>query len=107
MARQGLEAVGEVLHRRGEGKAAELRKAAPANRGPKTEEAELAEALPSRHGTLVLLESIVPRLCRAAEVIRGKPGPLRSKCALPAEELVALVEPVEGILRAIISRVGD
>ena len=46
MACQGLEAVGEVLHRGGEGKAAELRQAAPANRRPKAKEAELAEALP-------------------------------------------------------------
>uniref|UniRef100_R7VZJ0 Carboxyl-terminal-processing protease n=1 Tax=Aegilops tauschii TaxID=37682 RepID=R7VZJ0_AEGTA len=46
MAFQGLKTVGVVLHRGGEGKAAELRQAAPANRRPKAKEAELAEALP-------------------------------------------------------------
>ena len=61
------------------------------------------EALPRRHATLVLLEGVVPGLCRAAEVVRGEPGTLQGEGALFAKELLALVESVEGVLRVVIS----
>ena len=69
VARQGLEAVREVLHRGGEGKAAELGQPAPAYRGPEPEEAEVAESLPRGHPALVLLEGVVPCLGVSAEVL--------------------------------------
>ena len=103
MACQGLETVGEVLHRGGEGKAAELCQAAPANRRPKAKEAELAEALPRGHAALVLLEGVVPGLGCTAEVVGCQPSALRHERALATEKLLTLVEPVKRVLCAIIS----
>ena len=54
------------------------------------------------HAALVLLEGVVPRLCIAAEVIRGEPGAVRRERPLSPEELLTLVEPVEGVLGAVI-----
>ena len=107
MTRQSLETVGEILDRGGEGKATELRQAASADRGPKAKEAELAEGLPRGHGALVLLEGVVPCLGGPAEVIRGEPGAVRCERPLPPEELLALVEPVEGVLGAVVGGEGE
>jgi hypothetical protein len=35
-------------------------------------------------------------------VVRGEPSPVRGEGALPSEELLALVEPVEGVLDAVV-----
>ena len=103
MARQGLEAVGLVLHRGCERQAAEGRQSAPADRRPELEETKLPKALPWWHAALVLLESVVPSLRRASEMIGREPGAIRSKRPLPSKELLALVEPVEGVLRVVVS----
>jgi hypothetical protein len=81
---------------------AQLGKSAPAYRGAKPEEAEVAESLPRRHPALVLLEDVVPCLGGAAEVVGGDPCAVGRQCVLPTDELLALVEPVEGVLRAIV-----
>ena len=73
------------------------------DRGPKTKEAELAEALPRGHATLVLLEGVVPGLGCTAEVVGCQPSALRRERALATEKLLTLVEPVKRVLRAVIS----
>jgi hypothetical protein len=96
MACQRLKAVGEILHRGGEGEATELGQPAPAYRGYEPEEAKVVEALPWRHPALVLLEGVVPCLGGAVEVVGGDPRAVGRQCPLPPEKLVALVEPVQG-----------
>ena len=102
MACQGLKAVGVVLHRGCERQAAEGRQSAPADRRPEPEKTELPEALPWWHAALVLLEGVVPGLRRASEMIGREPGTIRSERPLPSKELLALVEPVEGVLGVVV-----
>jgi hypothetical protein len=60
------------------------------------------KAVPWGHAALVLLEGVIPCLGGAPEVIGGQPSAVRREDTLPTEELLALVEPVEGVLRAVV-----
>jgi hypothetical protein len=71
--------------------------------GPKAQLAQLAKMLPRWHA-LILLQRGVPGLRRAAEVVRGEPCVVRRQGALTMEELLAAVEPVEGVHLAVICR---
>jgi hypothetical protein len=44
----------------------------------------------------------MPRLGGASEMIGGEPSAVRRESTLPLEELLALVVPVEGVLRAVV-----
>jgi hypothetical protein len=71
-------------------------------RWTEAKEAELAKAIPWGHAALVLLEGVIPRLGGAPEMVGGEPSAVRRESTLPIEELLALVEPVEGALRAVV-----
>ena len=60
------------------------------------------EAIPRWHAALVLLEGVVPCLGGPAEMVGSQPSALRRGCALPAEELVTLVEPVKRVVGAVV-----
>jgi hypothetical protein len=60
------------------------------------------KTLPRGHATLVLLEGVVPRLCGAPEVVGGEPSAVQREGALPAEEPLTLVEPVERVRRTVV-----
>jgi len=63
--------------------------------------AQLFETIPRRHA-LVLLEGVVPCLGRTGEMVRREPSAVRGQGTLPAEELVTMIELIEGILGAIV-----
>jgi hypothetical protein len=44
----------------------------------------------------------MPHLGAASEMIGGEPSAVRRESTLPPEELLALVEPVEGVFQAIV-----
>src|SRR5579859_1264287 len=101
MAQNGIEPLGEVLHCRAEREASKLRKARVPNRRPELEMAELLETFPGWHAG-VLFQRVVPRLRRAAQVVGGEPCAIRGQGLLATEELLTVVEPVQGIVRAVI-----
>ncbi|XP_044376476.1 uncharacterized protein [Triticum aestivum] len=104
VARQCPKAAGEVLHRGEERKTPKLRQTAPAYRRTEAQEAQIAEALPWWHATLVLFEDVVPRLRGSPEMIRGDPGAVGRERALSPEKLVALVEPIQEVDGAVVGR---
>jgi hypothetical protein len=72
---------------------------------------QLDEALPGRC-PLVVLQSVVPLLGVALQVVGGVPEPLLIRSAYHLEELVAAVEPGQWVSGAIVFReaqlvVGD
>jgi hypothetical protein len=103
MAQHRIEAVGVVLDGGGEREASQLRQTRTANGWPELEMAELLEARPGRH-PLVLLDGEVPCLGRTCQVIRRQPRPVRGEGTLTAEELLTLVDPVQGVDRAVVRR---
>ena len=101
MAGHRLEPVGELLDGRVPRQAPQLRRSGAANRRTEALTAQVDEALPRRHA-LVLLEGVVPRLSQPAEVIGRHPCSVRGRPALSPEKLLAVIEPIQGILRTII-----
>ena len=73
----------------------------PTNRRPKLQIAQLLEKIRRTHA-LVLLEGAVPCLGRAGEMVRREPSAVRGQGTLPMEELVTMIEPIEGILGTIV-----
>jgi len=78
VARHHLELIGELLHS-----------------GNKRQLAQLLEALPWRHA-LVLLDGIVLGLGHPPEMVGGELDTVGGKRTLTLEELVTLVEPIQG-----------
>lgn len=50
----------------------------------------------------MLFQGVVPCLGHAVEVVRGEPETIGSECPLAPKELLALREPIQGILHAIV-----
>ena len=67
---------------------------------------EARELLPMRLPG-VALQDVVPLLGSAMEVVRSEPNPVHRTGLLGAEELFTLVQPPQGILRAVIGRKGE
>jgi len=80
MAEDGVVAIRVVLDRGGEGQSSKLHQTCAPHRGSETKLAQLAEALPGWHA-FILFESIVPRLCSSAEMVRRQPCAIRGECA--------------------------
>jgi hypothetical protein len=103
MAQHRVEAVGVVLDGRRELEASEIHQTRAANGWPELEMAELLEARLGRH-PLILLDGEVPCLGRTCQVVRRQPRPVRGEGTLTAEELLTLVDPVQGVDRAVVRR---
>jgi hypothetical protein len=103
VAEDRVEAVRVVLDGGVELDASQLSQAGAAHWRPKLEVAQLFETLPRRLA-LVLHEGEVPRLGRPMQVVGRQPRVVRRRCLLPAEELLAMVEPVQRIVEAVICR---
>jgi hypothetical protein len=101
MAQHRVEAVGVVLDGGGELEPSQLRQTRAANCWPELEMAELLEALPGRH-PLVLLDGEVPCLGRTRQVVRRQPRSVGGEGTLSPEELLAMVDPVQGIDRSVV-----
>jgi hypothetical protein len=76
--------------------ASQLSQSGAAHRWPKLEVAQLFETCP-RRSALVLHESEVPCLGRPTQVVGRQPRVVRRRGLLTAEELLAMVEPVQRI----------
>jgi hypothetical protein len=70
---------------------------------PKLDVAHLFETL-ARRLALVLHEGEVPRLGRPTKVVGRQPHVVRRRGLLTAEELLAMVEPVQRIVEVIVCR---
>ena len=101
MAGHRLKAVGELLDSRLEWQAPQLRQPSTANWRSEALAAQLDEALPRRHA-LILLEGVVPGLRQAPEVVRRNPRSVGGRPSLAPEELLAVVEPIQGVFRAVV-----
>lgn len=98
-----LEGVQICADRRRERKAREVRQMISTERRPKMLMAEASELLPLRPAT-VAFQNGLPQLGRSGEVIRRQPYPVSAAGLLPTEELLALGQPVNGVLLAVIRR---
>jgi hypothetical protein len=103
VAQNCVEAVRVVLDGGVELDTTELSQAGAAHRRPKLKVAQLLEALPRRLA-LVLHEGEVSRLGRPTQVVGRQPRVIRQRGLLTAEELLAMVEPVQRIVKAIVCR---
>jgi hypothetical protein len=103
VAQNCVEAVRVVLDDGVELDTAELSQAGAAHRRPKLKVAQLLEALPRRLA-LVLHEGEVPCLGRPTQVVGCQPRVIRRRGLLTAEELLAMVEPVQWIVEAVLCR---
>jgi hypothetical protein len=65
--------------------------------------AQLLEPIPVRH-PLVLLDGEIPCPGRPSEVVRCQPCPVGGEGALAAEKLLALIELVQRVNRAVVCR---
>ena len=97
MAHQGVETLLVLLDGAVPREPCELRETVAADGWTEALVGEFLEALPRRHA-LVLLEGIVPGLRHPGHVVRGEPDPIGGQCTLSSEELLAMVEPVQGII---------
>jgi tRNA A37 threonylcarbamoyladenosine synthetase subunit TsaC/SUA5/YrdC len=98
VAHDRVEAVRVVLDGGVELYAAQLSQAGAAHRWPKQKVAQLLEAIPRRLA-LVLHEGEVPCLGRPTQVVGCQPRVIRRRGLLTAEELLAMVEPIQRISR--------
>jgi hypothetical protein len=103
VAQDGVEAVCVVLDGGVELDAAELSHAGAVHQWAKLKVAQLLEVLPCRLD-LVLHEGEVPRLGCPAKVFGCQPRVILQRALLCAKELLAMVEPVQRIIEAIIRR---
>jgi hypothetical protein len=103
VAQDDVEAVHVILDGGVELDAAELSQAGAAHRWAKLKVAQLLEALPRRLA-LVLHEGEVPRLSCPTKVIGRQPCVIRQRGLLSTEELLAMVEPVQPIIEAVVRR---
>ena len=73
MAEHGVEVSRVVLHRGGEWKVGEFRQSGVTNRRPEPQIAQLIETVLGGHA-LILLEGVIPCLCRTSQMIGHEPG---------------------------------
>lgn len=99
VTRHRREAIDELLHSGDKRQLAQLGQTASVQRWPKPVAAQPSEVIPWWHA-LVLLESVVPRLGRALEVVGGETSKVGRGSVLP-KELVTLVEPIQEINGAV------
>jgi len=94
-------------HRAWERETRQVGEVVGAERGPKTLLAQRFERGPGdvAHVAGVAFQHEVPVLGRAAHVERGEPHLVAVRSALGAEEVVALVQPSQGIFLAVVSLV--
>jgi hypothetical protein len=103
VAQNRVEAVCVLLDGGVELDAAQLRQAGAAHRCPKLKVAQLLEAIP-RGLALILHEGEVPRLGRPTQVVGRQPRVICRRGLLTAEKLLAMVEPVQRIVEAVVCR---
>ena len=101
MAHQGVETLLVLLDGAVPREPCKLREAVAADGWTEALVGEFLEAFPRRHA-LVLLEGIVPGLRHLGHVVRGEPNPIRGQCTLSSEELLTTMEPVQGIVGAVV-----
>jgi hypothetical protein len=101
MAEHSVVSLQIVLHGRDEGEAGKHRQTGTQNRRSEAERAEVLKTLPWWH-LLILLQGIIPCLHSVMQMVGREPHPGQDWRLLSPKKLLALVQPVEGIHRAIV-----
>ena len=101
---EGREAVLVVLNGGAELETRSFTQEVVEQRGPEALLAEDLETRP-RNGALVAFQHVEPMLGSPNKMERGEPDFIRLECALTVEELLAAVQPTDGII--LVSKRGE